>query len=623
MKIKRIAASAFICIFMSFSALAESYGSKQLIPAGHWIYDALFRLYTESATVFIADSAPLSVEAIRMHLDFLDYDSLSYSGKILYEKVNDYLNEKKPYIDWTPLQIGFNLKIHPTLMFKTNSDINWSFASDYGSQNYSYEKNEYEIIPNTASNPTAPYTTNIKKTETKKNEYINESFYKGDTVAPFLSLPIYLNFADAVFIETEPRFAKSAYGMSKDGNWNNITFDGGELDFLWPVNAYASTGYIFKNDNWFKDGMSFNFNVSKTGYQNGRSMTGNSIIYNDTFQTDVNVHLDLTTKNFRYEMNVAEVDHTKFLYLHSFDFIPFKWLKCGVVEGTQINAPFELRYLNPLMIMHSFGSWTEYCNDWEEAAYGEAHVCAYMGIKVEVVPCKNLRFYLLYSQNEITMPNEQGENGCTMPNSLGGQLGFELNIPESTGGWFTTGFEAIYTTPWLYLKQGSDWSLYRTRTDMQSGTKINSWLGTPYGPDALGFQLKFGYDKPQKWNAEFDYLFLAHGTNSFGLFSQKKKITVDVNGHKYDVLVDDYYPSVMYKTGSLTQEAAEELAAKAAPSGTVQFTNQFTFKGKYYLNKHFTFNSALIYTFILNNKNVSGDTAHGVEFSLGAEYKIY
>ena len=82
-------------------------------------------------------------------------------------------------------------------------------------------------------------------------------------------------------------------------------------------------------------------------------------------------------------MTVAEVDQTKFLYMHQIDFSPWKWIKLGILEGNLVNEPFEIRFLNPLMIMHSFASWTDYRDSLEKKYYGEGHVCAYMGIKFD------------------------------------------------------------------------------------------------------------------------------------------------------------------------------------------------------------------------------------------------
>ena len=56
-------------------------GGQELIPSGHWIYDALMAVSLESRTVNFADSAPLTVQELTLYLDEIDYDALSEGGR--------------------------------------------------------------------------------------------------------------------------------------------------------------------------------------------------------------------------------------------------------------------------------------------------------------------------------------------------------------------------------------------------------------------------------------------------------------------------------------------------------------------------------------------------------------
>ena len=55
------------------------------------------------------------------------------------------------------------------------------------------------------------------------------------------------------------------------------------------------------------------------------------------------------------------------------------------------------RYLNPFMVMHSFGGWKEYgwAQDDEARYFGEmeANFCAYFAGMIESSPIKNSRIY--------------------------------------------------------------------------------------------------------------------------------------------------------------------------------------------------------------------------------------
>ena len=205
-----------------------------------------------------------------------------------------------------------------------------------------------------------------------------------------------------------------------------------------------------------------------------------------------------------------------------------------------------------------------------------------------------------------------------MPDSLGGQLGFELNIPEKDGGYYTLAMEGIYTTPYLYIKQGADWSLYSSRYNMQSNgsTPLCSWIGTPFGPDAAGFQVKFGYERLNRWNAEIQYLFLAHGTNSFGMFGSYFE---DKNGDRWWA----YYPSVLRRLGILSDDDSEDIARSYKLTGTVQFTNSITLKGYYTFNSHLRADAQAVYQFIINHRNVSGNFEQGIELAVSLTYNLF
>mgnify|MGYP003306989483 FL=1 len=141
-------------------------------------------------------------------------------------------------------------------------------------------------------------------------------------------------------------------------------------------------------------------------------------------------------------------------------------------------------------------------------------------------------------------------------------------------------------------------------------------------------------------------MFVAHGTNSFNLFDN----TVTIDGEKYY----DFYPSVKYKIlseyekeldAATTDEQKSSVKTKYKDffdknpginyeqikneardyklTGNVQFTNQIAVKGSYILNKHFSFNGQLAYTFVFNNQNIIGNFEHGVELEILAKCSLF
>ena len=578
----------FFFIFSIFTATlaSETYSKNQLIPGEHWIYDAMYMIYNDSARVFVMDSAPLSVQEIKLFLFDIDYEKLSDSAKALYDRIIEYLDEKKITIDFEPIKVGFNLNFHPTATVKSNKEIDWSFATDYAENSEGYGA--------------------------------GSDFYENFLTAPFLRIPMYIDFGDVAVIDFQASISKNFWGLSEGQIFsNNIITKGNDFEFCWPINANASTGYIFKN------GLSVNFQVARQGLQYGHTQTG-SLIYNDTFNTDFYSQLRLAGKKLKYEVSVAQVDFSKFLYMHQVDFSLWKWLKLGVLEGNLVNEPFEIRFFNPLMIMHSFSSWTEYCDSEEKNYYGEGHVCAYMGIKFDLVPCKNLRIYGLFAQTEVQPPTELGSSQAnSIPNGMGFQLGAEFQHGNSYGGMFKYVLEGIYTNPYLYVKHDPAWSMYRGVKLMNRSAEgpFCTWIGTPFGPDAFGGQLSVEYKQLDKWQAGVGYLFMAHGQNSFGMFNSSKI-------EKKERYFYDYYPASYYRLhkDDVSEEqlaANEEKARSWNLTGTVQYTNRLTLSGSWKINEHFKLEGQAIYNLIFNNHNKNGNHQQGIELGVAGTYTLF
>ncbi len=560
-----------------FAHSKDFYGSRQLLYADDWVLEAVEQISSETRTSLLLSSAPVSAAEVLGRLEKIDAENLSERNRKLYEKVLSRLSPARPFFSLGAFRFAFNVDVSPEILYKSNPEIDWSFATDYtGGRGYGAASN---------------FSGNVD-------------------VKRLLSVPLYMDFGDIFFIETEPFFAKNFWGFSKDSNFLNIPLSPSELEFLFPSNAYISAGKDFGP--W-----GFNFFLAKEGLSMGRTQTG-SVIYNSTFQTDFVFQMNLYSQNVKYNLDVAEVSSSRFLYLHRLDIAPFRFLRIGIVEGTLLNAPFSLKYLNPLMIMHSFGSWNEYCSAEEKARYNEANACAYLGLDFDVNPSKHLRIYGAFAQNELQsfleLNADESNVGNYYPDSLAFQLGAEVNVPDAKDGNWTGSVEAVWTTPFCYVKQGAEWTLYRGRTDMNSGIadEISTWIGSPFGPDAMAVHGKLQYSSGTKWNCGLEWLSVAHGENSFGMFSEKGS-----DGWY------TYYPSAAYLQGKMTADEARAVARNLLPSGTVSYTNRLTCRGHYGFDGHFSVDLKAAYSFIFNNKNVPGAFAHGVELVTSLNWKLF
>ncbi len=575
---KLISLIAAIAILPMLS-FAQVYSSRQSIPAGHWIYDALYYMNLEQKKSSTMDNAPLSVDELYLNFQQIDKEALSEAGQSLYEKTEDFFERKKFLFDFNGAKFTTNLILNPVGVIRSNPDIDWSYATSY----------------------------------TDDADYVTTSAMGSIYTQPVAVFPFILDFGEIVYIDVQPYAGAGPFwALTSDFYAVNIpTGNNGAEFFMWPIDANASIGKTF-------GGWGAELNVGRQGLEVGRTKTG-SIFYNSTFQTDFYTQLNLFSPRLKYTMDVAQVDVSRYYYQHTAEIVPFSWLKLGIMEGTLVDGKFEVRWLNPLLFMHAFSGWRQYSDDEEDKMYGEAHYCAYFGWSFDITPCKYLRIYGLYAQNEIQSSVELNTDyDYSVPDSYGYQLGLEVSVPAKEG-YITTSLEGVYITPFCYVKPTKAATLARLREkDAESyglGT-IASWIGSPFGPDAIGAQFTLDYDNPQKFKTGLGYLFVAHGKNSVAMLGKKNP-----NGG-----YDYFYPSAIYlqdKENGIDSAEKTKAMRTLSLTPTVQYTNRITLSGEYYFLKNLSAGAEGSYTFIYNNKGQDGVFAHGLELTLNAKYSLF
>ena len=568
-------------LMLSGLAFTQVYSDRQPIQAGHWIYDALYYMNLEQKKSSTLDNAPLTVAELYINFLQIDPEELSESGKALYEKTEAFF-ERKPFLfDFNGAKFTTNLILNPVGVVRTNPDIDWTYASSY--------------------------------TDTG-DDYVSTSAMGTVYTEPVAVFPFILDFGELAYIDVQPYAGAGPFwALTSDFYAVNIPKgDNGAEFFMWPMNANATFGKTF-------NGWGAELQVGRQGLEVGRTKTG-SILYNRSFQTDFFTQLNLYSPRLKYTMDVAQLDVNRFYYMHTAEIVPFKWIKLGIMEGTLIDSDFELRYLNPLLFMHAFSGWRQYETPEEHKYYSEAHYCAYFGWSFDITPCKYLRIYGMYAQNEIQSSVElNNDEDYSIPDSYAYQLGLELSLPLKEG-YLTTSLEGVYTTPFCYLKQTKAASLARVREEDAESYglgSISSWIGSPFGPDAIGGQLSAEYDCPMKFKAGVSYLFVAHGSNSFGLFGKKNP--------RHDYL-EYYYPQAIYlqdKEDGLDPAEKTRAMRTLELTKTIQYTNRFSLSGQYYFMKNLCAHAMTAYTFVFNNKGQGGVFDHGLELTLGARYSLF
>ncbi len=555
----------FICLCLKVYSVNGN--STQLIKAGHWVYNDLYTLSSEAKKSYFIDNQPLTVGELKFYFKEIEFETLSESGKFLYQKIDDFLNTNQSFFKDQEFRLFVNTKINAEFYYKSNPQIPFSF--DYA----------------------------IKDR--------------------FLTVPIIIGFADYVTLQTDLFLGKNYIRAQSPDSFSNIPLAGDQFEFLTPRYAYGSCGIT--RDDW-----GANISVAKEGLTVGNTLLG-SVIYNNTFETDFYVQINFFTKWLKYTSDIVQVSSDKYIYLHQVNIRPFKNFKFGCIEGSLLNAPFELRFLNPLTIMHGFKGWVDYANATEMEYYNEGHFGAYLCFTMEYMPVSNLRIYAMYAQNEILdFGWAHSDIDYAYPDSLGGQLGIEHTIPLINSDFIKNTVEAVYTSPFLYVKQSPDWSFYKVRTDEFTHQDISSWIGSPFGPDCFAVKYNSTYQS-KKWKTSLSYLFKIHGENNSSIFNTTQ--TRDgTDGTETKIYT--YYPWTEYK---IATEDGDTDAANAAikksrnmwMSGIREYTNQFTISGEYQIFDNLKLYGQVVYSFIFNTKNILNNFQQGIELGIGCEYSIF
>lgn len=553
MNIKKVFAAVFSAAVCAFAAFAVPRGAQELVPCGHWVYDALEGIALEAKTLNFADSAPCTIGHIRDMLAEIDYDALSEPGRLQYERIEAYFAESSLSIGSDLLSLGVEPTLHLEGYYKTNDDIDWTFDR--------YDRHGV------------------------------------------IEMPFVVGVSDYATISATMAFQQTKGAGLEDDNYSNIPFDVGTIDTNFPYSAYMSTGAKLSE----KTGVQFMINQGTQSI--GRTQTG-SIIISDYMTGATYAKLSAYSPAIRYSAQVAELNVDKYFYGHEVNLRLFKRFSVTVQEGLLVYAPLELRYLNPLSIYHGFAAWRDYGTFDGDTSDDdpESHTCDYLGIKLEFAPFRNGRFYGLFCMTQYQTPYEKANySDSPTPDGLGFQGGTEWYIPLQKG-YLHFGLEGVYTQPYLYIKESPNWSMVRTYSEiMQPQAVFYEWIGSPFGPDTISASATAGYEQPGVFSVDASYLFMARGE----LSGTRAFETVNWGGQA--TAIDEAtaeaawcYPtdSTLYKKDWTT------------PTGTPEYVHQFSIRGTWNALPWLSITAQPAYVLIFNRNNERGNTVHGFEIAL-------
>ncbi|MCR5218120.1 hypothetical protein, partial [Treponema sp.] len=373
--------SLLMALFMSASAAlfaldlpTAKRGSQELAESGHWIYDSLSRIALEEGRIDFSDSTPLSLAEIKSLLMEADYDSLSERGQKEFDRVMAYLNDKNIAFNASIFALTFEPEVNIEAYYKANDDL----------------------------------------------DYVYDRYCRKD----FIKVPFAVQGGDYFTMKMDLAFRQNQGVMAHNDNYINIPLEADAVDVNFPDNGYFSTGFSFTED------AGVNFRLGTGTQSTGRSLTG-SVIMSEYLTGTSWANLELYSRDFRYNMNVTQFNVDKYMYTHRLEARFFKKISFMAQESVLVYAPMELRFLNPLTIYHGMSPWRDYQPDEDDS---ETNVCAYLALKLNVVPVKYLRFYGMFAMTQYQTPYEleNWPSDCT-PNGLGFQGGAETYIPCRQG----------------------------------------------------------------------------------------------------------------------------------------------------------------------------------------------
>jgi len=370
-------------------------------------------------------------------------------------------------------------------------------------------------------------------------------------------------------------------------NYVNVPWDPvPQFDIHFPKRSYVSFGVPVG------EASGVNFTIGQGENFFGRTRTG-SVIVSEYLQRVIYAQASVYSPAFKYTAQIMQYEVNKYHYMHYIQVRPHRTFSVSLAEGVIVNAPLELRFLNPFSIFHGFESYKTYADyntdvgngGGKDDQNGHSRIGSYFGAKLEWQPLRNLRLYGLFVMDVFNLPMKK-ENGVSdlYPDAMGFQAGAEYSFPVQ-GGYWEFGLEGVYTYPYLYVLYDKGWSFYKEVPELdimtsRTGTPLRYWTGTPFGPDTIAGVFWTGFRSSAGWYAGLSFEFSARGERS------------DLS------IFDDTIYS--YRSSN------EVYHVTASPTGIPVFTYTTSLRFEYHPSKWFSFAIQPGYRVTVNSGNGSG-----------------
>ena len=541
---------AILALVLYLPCTLYAFPEQKLLNPDDWAYEAIAVLSREQGVIFFTDSRITAAQMMN-YLNTIDASSLSQSGKVIYDLLIEHLNYSPLFnLQSDALTVSVDFILQPEIYYKTNNNNPW-FFNDH-----------------------------------KRGKFFQIPF--GFSIGPWFAA------------EMELYLGEDEHAALLNDNYSNLPVNASHIDIHTPKRAYLSAGLPLGEES------GFHFAVGLGSNFFGQTQTG-SVIVSEYLQRASFAKMSFYSPAFKYSAEITQYEVNKYMYLHYLQFKPHKRISISLTEGVMVNAPLELRFLNPFSIFHSFESYKTYneYNDelgvpreYEDSSIYETTGCSrvgsILGLKIEWLPVKNLRLYGLFVMNQYQLPYEK-ENWSEdlTPDALGFQAGLNFSLPVKNGFWDFT-LEGVYTYPYLYVLHNKKWSFYKEAHEVDNMT-LRYWTGTPFGPDSIAGALKAGFHSNANWYTGFSFVFSAQGERS----------TLDIFSEP-----DSFY-----------RPSPKVFNVTVPPTGIPIYTYTASLHGEYNLYKWLQFTIQPGYTVTVNANRENDRIEHGFEVSLTIRFR--
>lgn len=350
------------------------------------------------------------------------------------------------------------------------------------------------------------------------------------------------------------------------GKWSTLT-----LTRYMPYFDYAKFRFFHE---WF----------SVSAYLIGLNPTiskNESDYLDDMYENDTNPE-----SNAQYN-GKSYIERTKHLAVASLTLTPLSWLLLRISQLNLVGGRDpEIFDFNPLMVFH---------NIYQEGTYSVP-----LSLSATVVPYKGIKLYIDYLLYDMSLGDEEGKT--SNPGAFAYQGGVTLlSTPffHIGPGRFRLDCEVSYIDPWVY---GKFYNLrkFTSRIVYVESSVGRFWVDYPLGfylgPDAFDIHLCLSYGIPGTWDALFHWNM--NGKGEIDLYGWGE-------GNDYTHAGEEGYP------------------ISGAPTGIVQWTNNFTISGNWTVIKDLTLSAWYRIRVVENQYNTEGDDSVFHFAGMKAVWKIY